>query len=388
MRISSLKLYNWKNFHECSVSLTERCFIVGANATGKSNFLDAIRFLKDIVKTGGGLQKAVDDRGGIKRIRCLAARRRTDVALEVTLSEGQQDKWRYMLSFKHSGGGILTNEVMVNYEKVFLIPENRYLLDRTGFSEEETKETLKYTHLEQAVTSKDFFDLKEALQNIQYLNIIPQLVRESNSDGGGYKDDYYGRNFLSDLAKLNEVTRNKYLRLINEVLRQAVPQLDNLTFVRDDKGFYHLEAKYQHWRAQGSRQTERQFSDGTLRLIGFLFAVLSAKGILLLEEPEINLHPGVVAQLPEFLAKLQRYKHRQLIITTHSYDILANDGIDEREVILLTNGNEGTLAENVSKVSDIRNVLGAGFSMADAVLPLSRPEHIQNLGLVEIEEGE
>ena len=274
----------------------------------------------------------------------------------------------------------------MNYEKVFLIPEDRYLLDRTELSDGETKETLKYTHLEQAVTSKDFFDLKEALQNIQYLNIIPQLVRESNSNGGGYKDDYYGRNFLSDLAKLNEATRNKYLCLINEVLRRAVPQLDNLTFVRDDKGFYHLEAKYQHWRAQGSRQTERQFSDGTLRLIGFLFAVLSAKGILLLEEPEINLHPGVVAQLPEFLAKLQRYKHRQLIITTHSYDILANNGIDEREVILLTNGNEGTLAENVSNISDIRDVLGAGFSMADAVLPLSRPDQIQDLGSVEIRE--
>lgn len=56
MYISRIKLFNWKNFHDCEVVLSERCFIVGANATGKSNFLDVIRFMRDIVKQGGGLQ--------------------------------------------------------------------------------------------------------------------------------------------------------------------------------------------------------------------------------------------------------------------------------------------------------------------------------------------
>ena len=74
MYISRIKLYNWKNFHDCEVVLSERCFIVGANATGKSNFLDVIRFMRDIVKQGGGLQAAVALRGGLKKIRCLAAR--------------------------------------------------------------------------------------------------------------------------------------------------------------------------------------------------------------------------------------------------------------------------------------------------------------------------
>lgn len=50
MYISRIKLFNWKNFHDCEVALSERCFIVGANATGKSNFLDVIRFMRDIVK--------------------------------------------------------------------------------------------------------------------------------------------------------------------------------------------------------------------------------------------------------------------------------------------------------------------------------------------------
>jgi predicted ATPase len=87
MFISRIQLYNWKNFHDCNVNLSERSFIIGANATGKSNFLDAMRFLRDIVRQGGGLQAAIDNRGGVTKIRCLAARTRTDVRIEVDLSE-------------------------------------------------------------------------------------------------------------------------------------------------------------------------------------------------------------------------------------------------------------------------------------------------------------
>ena len=67
MYISRIKLFNWKNFHDCEVVLSERCFIVGANATGKSNFWDVIRVMRAIVKQRRGLQAAVALRGGRKQ---------------------------------------------------------------------------------------------------------------------------------------------------------------------------------------------------------------------------------------------------------------------------------------------------------------------------------
>ena len=387
MIISRITLHNWKNFQSCSVAIAERCFIVGANATGKSNLLDVFRFLRDIVRKGGGLQTAVETRGGLKKIRCLSARQRTDVEIEVTLRENADspDKWRYTLSFKHTGGGIRPNEVVVNHERVCLIPEERYLLDRTSDSEGETENTLKYTHLEQAMANRHFLEVRNAFAEIEYLNIIPQLVRESTSNPIA-REDNYGRSFLADLASLNEATRNKYLEKVNEILRCAVPQLDNLSFVKDHDGRYHLEAKYVHWRPQGGKQTEAQFSDGTLRLIGLLFSILTGKGITLLEEPEISLHPGVVAQLPEFIAKMQRYKNRQVIITTHSYDILSNEGIDEGEVIVLRGGAEGTKAEVIADIQEAKDVLDAGLSMADAVLPMSCPENVRDISNVSVSE--
>ncbi|TAH28242.1 MAG: chromosome segregation protein SMC, partial [Oscillatoriales cyanobacterium] len=75
MIISHIVLQNWRNFQSVNVELRDRVFLVGPNACGKSNFLDSLRFLRDLAKAGGGLQKAVSDRGGVSKIRSLYARR-------------------------------------------------------------------------------------------------------------------------------------------------------------------------------------------------------------------------------------------------------------------------------------------------------------------------
>ena len=390
MIISKIELFNWKNFHRCEVGVQERCFVVGANAAGKSNFIDALRFLRDVAKQGGGLQTAVRVRGGITKIRCLAAREQSNVKLAIELSESDSRElcWHYELNFKHTGGGIRENQVKIVSEKVFSGREQRYVLDRSAETLGEDEETLKYTYLEQPNANKDFRVIQQFLQNVEYLNVVPQMVRESASSSySGDKEAYYGRNFLKRLALLNDNTRRSYFRKINEFLKLAVPQLEELSFVKDEIGVPHLEARYVHWRARGSKQQEMQFSDGTLRLIGFLFALIDSNGVLLLEEPEINLHPGIVAQFPEFIAKIQRVKKggRQVFITTHSYDILSNEGIAPEEVLLLTNSPEGTEVEVLSNVEKAKNILAAGFSMADVVMPLTKPWSIESMSHIKLD---
>lgn len=387
MILSKIKLVNWKNFHQCSVDLSERTFIVGANASGKSNFLDAFRFLHDIAKAGGGIQTAVASRGGLKKIRCLAARVRTDIEFVVYLKDSFEatDEWKYTLAFKGVGGGIMRKEVTIIKEEVRY--GDQVLLTRSEDSDGEDNDTLKYTHLEQANANQSFRELRNFFLNIEYLNVIPQLVRESNSVlFSSDKEDFYGRNFLQRLATMNKTTSAAYFRRVNEVLRRAVPQLSELQLAYDEMGIPHLEARYEHWRAKGSKQQEEQFSDGTLRLIGFLFALLDSKGIVLLEEPETNLHSAIVAQLPEFIAKLQRSKKetRQVFITTHSYDMLANNGLRSNEVILLKPSKEGTQVINAANMEDVTSELNAGFSMADAVIPYTKPDNVESLSMLKM----
>lgn len=382
MIVTRLKLENWKNFHKCNVRLSERCFVVGANASGKSNFLDVFRFLRDITRTGGGLQAAVASRGGMKKIRCLAARTRSFISISVSLASSTENdaEWEYKVAFKHVGGGIRKNEVAIIYEEVY--HNRKCILKRHEKDINEDNETLKYTHLEQPTVNKDFRELKAFFDNIQYLNVVPQLVRESGSlQFSSEKEDYFGRNFIRRLSVLNERTRDSYFKKINEVLRLAVPQLENLSLVSDEMGVPHLEAKYIHWRASGSKQQEEQFSDGTLRLIGFLFALIDSAGLTLLEEPETNLHSAIVAQFPEFIAKIQRVRKdmRQVILTTHSFDILSNEGIAGEEVLVLTNTKEGTDVSNINDIEQIHSMLKAGFTVADAVIPFSMPKGINQM---------
>lgn len=385
MQITYIHLENWKNFHHCAVDLSNRCFIVGPNASGKSNFLDALRFLRDIVKQGGGLQTAVDSRGGMNKIRCLSARSKTDILIELHINEQgeRQVMWEYLLDFKQVGGGIQKKQVSIISERV--VKNGNIILNRTHKDESEDAETLKYTLLQQATANKEFRVLHDFINDFQYLNVIPQLVREPDpvnvySD----KEDFYGRNFLQKLSLLNERTRNSYFRKINDVLKLAVPQLDELCYRTDSMGVPHIEARYKHWRAKGARQQESQFSDGTLRLIGFLFALVESRGVVLLEEPETNLHTAIIAKLPEFIAKMQRTKKNvgQVLITTHSYDILSNEGISGDEVLLLRPSAEGTNVIRISDIDEVRNELEAGLTVADSVLPMTRPEDIDNMSQI------
>ncbi len=75
MRFLRIRLENWRNFLEADVTLGKRAFLVGPNASGKSNFLDSFRFLRDVAEPQGGFQRAVAERGSVSQIRSLHARR-------------------------------------------------------------------------------------------------------------------------------------------------------------------------------------------------------------------------------------------------------------------------------------------------------------------------
>lgn len=108
MFITRIKLKNWRNFRTLEVPLRAVTYVLGPNASGKSNLLDVFRFLRDICNPrGGGLQTAVSDRDGIAKLRCLHARRDPEVRIEVQLAESPDGPpyWRYELGFKPEGKG-------------------------------------------------------------------------------------------------------------------------------------------------------------------------------------------------------------------------------------------------------------------------------------------
>lgn len=386
MNITKIALTNWKNFKSANVLLTDRVFVVGANAAGKSNFLDVFRFLRDIVKQAGGLQNAVQIRGGIPKIRSLAARRDPLVGIEVHLGKVNPDsdvpRWKYILKIKSSGGGIMEKGAQIVEERVYDGTKNKWLLDRKTDGPNEDGETLRFTHLEQPTSNKAFREIYHFFQDTQYLHIVPQLIRDSDSYMlASNKEDFYGRNLLERMGRITKATRDSYLKRINEVLTLAVPQLENISFIQDKNGVPHLEAVYKHWRPNAGKQQESQFSDGTLRLIGFMWALLDGQETILLEEPELYLHVEIVKLLPEFIYKMQRRRGRirQVIISTHSYDMLNGQGIGADETLILISGSEGTEIKAAKDLPEIEKFLTAGFTIGEAVLPMVAPTAVQGM---------
>lgn len=380
MIVSHIILKNWRNFRYVDVELADRVFLVGPNASGKSNFLDAFRFLKDIAKPGGGLQKAISERGGLSKIRCLAARQDPDVQIKVHLSENGENNpnWVYAIGIKQQGRGL--HLPYVGYETVY--KNNELIVNRPSSMDKRDKARLTQTNLEQINANKDFRDIARYFETISYSHMIPQLLRNPEAfTGPGVPGDPYGRNLLETIARTQKQTRESRLSKIEKALKIAVPQLSGLNETKDDSGIPHLEAKYDHWRAKGAKQSEDQFSDGTLRLLGLLWAMLDGDSLLLLEEPELSLNSAIVRKLPALMYRLQRQKKRQILVSTHSADLLFDKGISGDEVLLLNPGKEGTEVKQASTMRAIRELLESGLSAGEAILPHTEPGEIQQLEL-------
>ena len=198
----------------------------------------------------------------------------------------------------------------------------------------------------------------------------------------GGRDDPFGGDFLEQVIKTQKRTRDARLRRIQKALGIAVPQLQEIDLDRDDRGTPHLRGKYQHWRPQGAWQTEEQFSDGTLRLMGLLWSIMEKQGPLLLEEPELSLHPEIVRALPQMFARVQRRTGRQIFLSTHSSDLLRDEGIGADEVLLILPGAEGAEVRPASAFQDVRDLLDGGLSLDEAVIPKTRPEGAALFSLV------
>jgi predicted ATPase len=378
LRFTRIRLENWRNFLSVDAAVTGRVFLVGPNASGKSNFLDALRFLQDIAAVGGGLQAAVQRpaRGGVSRLRCLAARRYPDVGIGVDVGDESAPRhWTYELRFNQDN----RQRPIVVEERV--LRQGELLLARPNKEDEQDRERRTQTALEQVTANREFREVAEFLTGLRYLHLVPQLVREPDRSIGR-KNDPYGGDFLEQVVRTPERTKKARLRKILDALRVAVPQLQSLEDYRDESnGTPHLRGKYEHWRPQGAWQSEEQFSDGTLRLLGLLWALLDGAGPLLLEEPELSLHPEVVHFLPQMLARLRRASGRQVLLSTHSTDLLRDQGIGLDEVLLLTPGSEGTSIRPASALKEARSLLDGGLSMADVVVPHTRPPDARQLSL-------
>ena len=375
LKFRRLCLENWRNFPSVDIAIQDRMFLVGQNASGKSNLLDAFRFLRDLAVPGGGFHQAVTDRGGVGAMRSLSARRPSEIVITVFLeNEGNDESWEYNLAFNQD----INRTPQVKKESVKL--DGDILFERPNEQDSNDPDLLKQTHLEQSIVNKEFRKIVEFFRTIHYSHVVPQLVRNPSLLSGAAIEPY-GEDLLEQMAQTQEKTLNSRLKRIKEAISLVGPQLEELELVIESGTTPHLRGKYKHWRSQGAWHTEKQFSDGTLRLIGLLWALMEKKGPLLLEEPEISLHSSAVRELPQLLASTQFKNGRQIFISTHSGDMLYDTDIALGEVLILRHFEDGSAIEPASQNDRNREMLERGISLSDIIIPQTEAKSVTQLSL-------
>lgn len=258
MYVSRLALQNWRNFKQAEGAFGARTFIIGPNASGKSNLLDALRFLRDVAAIGLR-QSVLDKRGGVSALRCLAATYRSDVQIEVTLVEDDGPDagagWRYRLAFNKDHR---QEQPVIRCERVWHGEE--LLVERPNEEDRSDPERLTQTYLEQINANRGFRELAEFFRSIAYRHPVPEVIRDPKGfSSAPVINDPYGRDFLQRLWQTPQRTREARLRRINQVLQVAVPQFRELRVEQDETGTPHLVGLYEHWRPNAARQSEAQF---------------------------------------------------------------------------------------------------------------------------------
>lgn len=378
MKITRLSASNWRNFKSLDFPLDSRLFVVGPNAAGKSNLLDLFRFLSDLARPGGGLMDAIQSRGGLSKVRSLFSRnyKRGQLIIEVELDDGA-DIWRYRLAVRGQKGG--RNLPIVAEERVE--KNGEVLLSRPNRSDESDELRLTQTHLEQIGYNQEFRALADYFSKIRYFHLVPQIIRDP-ARAGLSKGDPFGGDFIAQMNTVSPRTRDAWLGRMEKALQAAVPEFESLRLEVDPAGQPHLVAGYRNWRTTPARQSEADFSDGTLRLIGLLWVLVSSPangGLILLEEPELSLNSNIVKMLPSVLATAQRHQNMQVVLSTHAPELLDDEGVDAEEVLLLQVTEDGTSARVLSSIQDVVPEIDADLPLSDIINDLTAPENLAGL---------
>jgi predicted ATPase len=375
MYISKLKLRNWRNFGTAEIELGETTYILGPNASGKSNLLDVFRFLRDIVNpNGGGFQQAVTSRGGLSKLRCLAARQNPTVDIEVEFRESLELKngvpdWRYKLSFSTEPSG--KKRPQVKAESAYRNGE--LVFSRPDAADGGDPERLTQTLLQQINSNEKFREIAQFFERTLYLHLVPQLLKHSELFVSRQTEsDPFGQGFLKEIAGTSSKIRQSRLRRTAEILKEVIPHFEELKFVKDlDTGYPHLEMRYVHWRPNAGWQREDQFSDGTLRLIALVWTLMASDNLILLEEPELSLHRKIVERIPRMIADARKSRRKvggQVIVSTHSPDLLSDNSM-EGQFLVLNPGKHGESTSIELPTEDDLAAMRAGMSAADILLP-------------------
>lgn len=338
---------NYKSVGSCRVELGALTILVGRNGAGKSNFLDALRFVTDGLRTS--LDHAIKSRGGIDdvRRRSTGHPRNFAIEIELVLPEWKMARYGFEIAARTKGAFAVkveklqvidkTGDVIAHFHR-----EEASVLEASIENAPPVLEDRLY--LVNAAGLPDFRRTYDAVLSMGFYNINPDAMKELQHPDAGELLHRDGGNIASVVARLRADSPGALQRIrsylgmivpgITEVSRIALGPRETLQFSQRVEGSKHP------WKFYAS-----SMSDGTLRALGALVAVTQLAQrefpvqLVGIEEPETALHPAAAGALMDALREAA--SHTQVLVTTHSPDLMDQLQLDQ-DCLLVVIAQEGT----------------------------------------------
>ena len=371
MKLTHIAITNWRNFAHIEFDMSSRLFVVGPNSSGKTNLLAALRFLGDVARRG--LVAASEDLGGPDRY----FRSGADSAVFVATFNDTQNSTEFALFLRLMSAGSESTKRGSDADQTFAFPmtdpltgelNDRYLdvhQTITAGGKKPTDEGESFpVEDEEAQRTR----VRQTLAGIRYIHPNPKKMLERSDR---YDPDH-GTGFFQHVGRFSDQQLDAVVDRIRPIMASVVPEIPNLSYQRMGLGTEVVFYSDTPVRGASGVYSHEQFSEGTLRLLGMLFDLATLPrdtSVVLIEEPETFLQASVVRSLPSLLAEVAMNRDVQMVISTHSPELIDSELVLPSQVLMLRSENGDTTGQLLSESNDprIKAVVGAGLPKSQGI---------------------
>ena len=350
--LSRVEIKNYKSLASTVVRLNRFTVLVGPNGAGKSNFVDALRFVSECLTSS--ISVPIRGRGGIDAVRRRSRGhpRNFGFRLGIELDSGQFADFSFEITALAKGTFEVKQERCI--VKSAVGPMDYYEVESGRFTKEVEgiKPKIEPDRLVLTVASaiEPFRQVYDYLTGMRFYSLSPDTIRGFQEPDPGEVLKRDGSNAAAVLREIRKEKPDDYDRLCR-LLSKVVPGTSSAEYVsvgsKETIRFrQEVEGDISPWAFDSV-----SMSDGTLRVLGILLAVYqrSSPTLIAIEEPESTIHPAALDVLVDIL---KDGSHRaQILITTHSPDILDDNKIRDNEILIVESTKGKTTVAPMAGVS-------------------------------------
>jgi predicted ATPase len=363
----AIEVTNFLSYKHARLELAELVALVGPNASGKSNLVAAFKLLREIPIHG--LPVALARRGGFDQLRHRSSGRPNDPSLKVEfIVSGSSRISHYELKL----GAVNPRSYKVKSETAAIYWDNAEFAfssngtkvtftEPTGDIDDDEKQNATGTSFrdfpvppgQSAMSSGGFagYLAYQVLQQMQTIEINPARVADLQEPSSVTEFEPDGSNATSVFEVLSATSKAELVDELNAI----VPGIVRIEIQRlaDRQTFKFVQAT-----ENGNREfNAKQMSDGTLRAFSVLLAMKQPRkpSLFVIEEPEVAIHLGALRTLMDILTA--ESSGAQIVLTTHSADIVDSVSVDSLRVVWNEGGEShvGAVADHTREI--VRNGL-------------------------------